>query len=326
MRTTGLVVLFNHNYEGNIPLIKEYYKKRFPVLRILMPFYYGDDEEVIGVYGHSFVFQTYIAQAREKLMQMPCDDFLIIGDDLILNPDIHAENVHSFMGIDEGAFYIDGVADIAGGEFWRPLREARLFRPLFTGLDPSANRILPSKEDAFNILKSKGVISSLRLYRWKPFMRPFKKGLVKNFRANLRAFMSRCYHLMQMVRHRVFPVTMPYPCVFGYSDIIMIPREHMVEYCRYLEVFATWRMFVEMAIPTAMMLMTKAKVCFAGKSGYKLGNVWCPQDAKHYKETNAVIDGVMAKVKNVEELSSYFPRDYMYLHPVKMSGLHKRKD
>ena len=49
-------------------------------------------------------------------------------------------------------------------------------------------------------------------------------------------------------------------------------------------------------------------------------------DAKHYEETNAVIDGVMAKVKNVEELSSYFPRDYMYLHPVKLSGLHKRKD
>lgn len=324
MRTTGLVVLFNHNYEGNIPLIKEYYKKRFPVLRILMPFYYGDDEEVIGVYGHSFVFQTYIAQAREKLMQMPCDDFLIIGDDLILNPVLNEKNIHSTFVIDEGAFYIDGVADIAAGEFWRPLREARLFRPEFVGLDRSANRILPSKKEAFDILNNQGVISSLKLYKWKPFFRPFKKGLRKNFRANVRALLSRCYHIMQMVRHRIFPVTMPYPCVFGYSDIILVPREHMVQYCRYLEVFATWRMFVELAIPTAMMLQTQAKVCFAGKSLYKMGNVWYPQDGRHYRKINGVIDELMGKSASLNDLEDNFPQEYMYLHPVKLSVLRKR--
>ena len=88
---TGLVVLFNHNYEKNIPLIKQLYNERFSELRILMPFYYGSDKDVISVFGNSFVFHTYIAQAREKIMAMDCDDFLIIGDDLLLNPDFNEE-------------------------------------------------------------------------------------------------------------------------------------------------------------------------------------------------------------------------------------------
>ena len=38
-RKTSLVVLFNHQYERNIPVIRELYSRRFSGLLQLMPYY-----------------------------------------------------------------------------------------------------------------------------------------------------------------------------------------------------------------------------------------------------------------------------------------------
>lgn len=319
-RKIGLVVLYNHNYEKNIEKIRCIYRERFPEMRQLMPFYYGNDPEVIRVYGNSFYFQTYIAQAREKLLQMDCSDFLIIGDDLLLNPEITAENFHEKMGAEPGSFYMDGVVDVSSGLCWRAAVEAHKFNMYFPGLDGSANRIVPTYEEAEKRLHELGVMETTSLKRYQPFYPKWEHPICSNLSVNYRLFKSRVYHFLKMLDYRFSSRKMSYPCVFGYSDIVLVPRERMVDFCRYLEVFATWRMFVELAIPTAIMLLPDAKCQFADSCRYKTGNVWYPQDPAHFKAINGLIEEMTMKAEGrIGQLKEAFPHGYAYLHPVKLS-------
>lgn len=318
-RKTALVILFNHNYEKNIPILKRLYRDRFACLKLLMPFYYGDDEDVIPVYGNSFTFHSFIAQAREKLLALECDDYLIIGDDLLLNPELNSDNIHEKLSIEGGSFYIDGVADVSKGEYYRPVYEASCFSPNYPGLDKSANRCLPSYEDAFTILKKKGVISSSTLSKWTPYYPSMKKWSLKTLYSNYKTFRGWIWHFLKVLKYKFNPVKMPYPYVFGYSDIVLIPREKMNSWCNYLEVFATWRMFVEMAIPTAIMLVPDAKVVFSDKITYKTGNVFYPQSTQHYNKISAIIEALHNNATTSQELLVNFPSEYLYLHPVKLS-------
>lgn len=318
-RMVGLVVLFNHNYEKNITVIKKLYKGRFDKIKIIMPFYYGDEPDVISVFGNSFNFQSFIAQSRKELEQMGCDDYLIIGDDLLLNPELNSDNLHEKLSIAEGSFYIDAVENVSECNFYRPLIEATKFSPYYPGLDSSANRFVPSFEEAYKILEEKSLISSVKLSRWKPFFEPFKRISFKNLYANYKILKGRVWHMMKMLQYRIKPVSMPYPYVFGYSDIVLIPSERLTELCKYLEVFASWRMFVEMAIPTAIMLLPDSKVCFASETKYKTGNVWYPQNPQHFKSVSGAINELLQKSSSADQLEQFFPREYLYLHPVKLS-------
>ena len=318
-RKVGLVVLFNHNYEKNIDLIKKLYKPRFDALKIIMPFYYGNDADVIGVYGNSFTFQTFIAQARPTLEKMDCDDYLIIGDDLILNPEFNCNNIHDKLSIAEGAFYIDAVENVSKCNFNRPLLEASCFSPNYPGLDASANRFVPGYNEAYQILSAKGLVDKTTLHHWKPFFQHFKKGFFKNLKANYKILKGRIWHLLKVLQYKIKPAKLPYPYVFGYSDIILVPKEKLTDWCRYLEVFATWNMFVEMAIPTAIMLLPNTQVCFAPQGKYKTGNVWYPQNPQHFNTISEIINTLISQAENIEDLMRFYPKEYLYLHPVKLS-------
>lgn len=318
-RKTALIVLFNHNYEKNIDIIKKIYNKRFSQLKIIMPFYYGNDADVIGVYGNSFIFHTYITQAKKALMELECDDFLIIGDDLLLHPDITEENIHEKMNIPDGAFYIDKVENVSTCQFQRPLLEASRFSTRYPGLDKSANRYVPTYDEAYSILSKKGLISQTSLSVWKPFYPLFEPFNLKNVQKNYKIFKARVWHFLKVIQFRLKPVKMPYPFVFGYSDILLIPREKMTDWTRYLEVFATWNMFVEMAIPTAMLLLPEATISYAANHSFKTGNVWYPQDPKHFKKISTLIDNLVRSSDTIEDFARHYPKEYLYLHPVKLS-------
>lgn len=318
-RNTALIVLFNHNYEKNIDIIKKIYKDQFPLLRIIMPFYYGNDPEIISVYGNSFTFQTYIAQAREKLQELECDDILIIGDDLLLNPEINSHNIHDKLNIPNGAFYIDKIENVSNCDYYRPILEATKFSPHPAGLDTSANRILPSYSEALQILAQKGFTIQTKLSKWNPFYPEFKKPFFNNLYSNYKCFKGRIWHLLKVIQYRLKPVNMPYPYVFGYSDIIMIPKDRLIDFSRYLEVFATWNMFVEMAIPTAMLLQPDSVISYAENHSYKTGNVWYPQNPVHYTTISGIINSIIQNSHTIDDLSNCFPSEYLYLHPVKLS-------
>lgn len=324
-RKTGLVVLYNHNFEKNIPIIRSLYRERFSECRQLMPFYYGEEPDVIPVYGNSFQFHTYIAQSCETLLQqMHCDDFLIIGDDLLLNPLLNESNIHEQLQLEPGSFYLDGMVDVSSGECWRGMVEAAHFSPTPPGLDASANRLLPSQEEAYRILHERGVLASLRLSRYKPYIPSLKKPLLSHLSHNIHVLRAALHHWRKKLRYRVFPLKPSYPCVFGYSDMVLAPRERFKEWCRYLQIFATWRMFVELAIPTATLLLPGAKVQYAAAHAYKTGNVWYPQDPAHYDRIEGLIREMSERCQyKMADLPKSFPAEYLYLHPVKLSRFHE---
>ena len=319
-RKTGLVVLYNHNYERNIENVRAVYHGRFSEMRQIMPFYYGSDPEVIRVFGHSFRFHSYIAQAREKLMQMDCDDFLIIGDDVLLNPAINEHNTLEMLHMEPGSFYMDVLVDIAQGRSTRAIKEVQNFSTKSPGLDASASRIMPSYEEAVSILSEKGVFTGTELAKYTPFYLPLLRPFLRNARKNLGHMKSNIVQLCMKYRYRLSPRKMAYPCVMGYSDLLVIPKGRMCELCNYLEVLDTWRVFVELAIPTAISLLKDAKIHVSDECELKSGNVFFPPGAKHHYEMLKVIDAFYAKLGgDMGRIPEEFPSKYLYLHPVKFS-------
>lgn len=319
---TALVVLYNHNFERNIPTIRKIYSGRFSHMVQLMPFYYGNEPDVLSVFGSSFYFNQYIAQVRRQLQEMDVDNYLIIGDDLLLNPSINENNVCHELGIDKNSFYIDDVVNISEGKYYRATTEAHNFSMWPLGIDGTANRAVPSYEEAFETLKGKGLINSTSLYKYAPFYPEWKKPFMANSKSNYHIFKARVFHWLKKVKYFFARKKFSYPCIFGYSDIIVVPKTRLDEFCHYQEVFSTWKMFVELAIPTSIMLMKDTDVRFCSGTTYKTGNVWYPQDPKHQSTVSAQINTMLKKAdERIDNLQEAFPTEYLYLHPVKLSKL-----
>ena len=127
-RKTALVVLFNHQYDRNIPVIREIYSRRFSFFFQLMPNYRGDAPDVCSVFGNSFQFYNYILQARERIRNLDGDYILIIGDYLLLNPRFDEFSTPSLLGIHgEDTCYLDGFVDVSLPVCYRGTAEAHHF-------------------------------------------------------------------------------------------------------------------------------------------------------------------------------------------------------
>ena len=67
--------------------------------RLGVPFYDGDDPDVVPVYASSEVFQGYFAQAHAALAPLGAAHYLFMGDDVLLNPTVNAENLAERLGL-----------------------------------------------------------------------------------------------------------------------------------------------------------------------------------------------------------------------------------
>ncbi len=318
---TALVVLYNHNYEKNIPLIKKLYGDQFSEILQLMPYYYGDDADVFSVYGNSFQFHDYLIQARERIARLNADNILIIGDDLLLNPQFNESNAAELLGVkNDSTIYIDGFVDVSNGSCYRGLTEAHNFSTWPHGLDANtANRMLPSFEKARDILKARNLMQSEMLNTYAPFYLKWETGLKMNWKV----FKARVYHFLKKCRYKFRPEKYAYPVVFGYSDILSIPKSQYSTFCDYLAVFSAWRTFVELAIPTVVLLMESEKnisISTVDTIPFKTGNVWSPQDPEHFHAMNALIGDLLESAGTDHlKLKDNYPSEYLYLHPVKLS-------
>lgn len=322
---TALVVLFNHQYNRNIPVIRDIYSGRFSALLQLMPYYKGNDPDVCPVFGNSFQFYHYILQARERIKALDGDHILIIGDDLLLNPEFDEFSTASLLGIrGDDTCYLDGFVDVSLPLCYRGTVEAHRFSMAPAGLDAeSVNKNAPSYEEARQILKSRNLMQHDDLSRVRMFMPKWNPG--GGIHANWKVLKGRVWHLLNHWKHKIKKYPYSYPVVFGYSDIISIPKGKFDDFCRILEVFFAWNMFVELAIPTALQLLPETRLATLEGTRYKSGNVWFPQDPDHFEAMNGVIDGLMSSSGgDIGKLLASFPEDYLYLHPVKLSKFGKR--
>lgn len=299
----ALIIIFNHKYEKNIDLLKEIYGKRFPDIYYIMPFYSGDAENIIPVYENSYYFQGYIAQAFSGFFREDYDYYYFIGDDLLLNPSINESNLHEIFKLDGREAFISQIIQLHKAKFWQWTREAVEYKVKRKGIESFTG--LPSFESALSRFKMHG----LELGRLR-FSQVYRLKLNKLSDERFSKFVTFPtwvkHYVTYFINGRRF--SLDYPLCGAYSDTFIVPAYAIKSFCTYCGIFAASELYVELAIPTALILscdkiLTESDIEWKGKT------FWSKNE----------VDGFLNRYKDINQLQAEFPEKCMYIHPVKLS-------
>ncbi|MCI8626008.1 MAG: hypothetical protein HFI40_06970 [Lachnospiraceae bacterium] len=293
-----LVIIFNHRYDQNIDILEKIYKGRFEAIYYLVPFYDGKKENVIPVYESSFQFQGYVAQGWKEFYRETYSHYLFIGDDLILNPSINQENFFEYFKMKPESSYCPSCVPLGRYKGWG--YEGRMYNAYFsfsqyTGTNYQ-EEILSSKK-AFQKVYEYG-------YSEEDFY------LTKNqlFHCNL-SKMEILYFILKHPGHTIKllkRIPLSYPVFGGYSDIFLLHKQDIKVVSKMFGVFAAIRLFVEMAIPTAMRLQCKELQIGGSKSKV----IWELKEKEKLEQEYLL---------NLNLLFRDWPKEINYIHPVKLS-------
>lgn len=290
----ALLVLYNHHYTKNIDRTEEIYRGKFSHIFHLIPFYRGNKENVIPVYENSIQFQSYIAQAYQRIKGHGYTHYFVVADDMIINPAINEENLFQFIGMPEDASYITDVMDYKSFPYRVPLFEKTKRWSI------EVQNILPSRDEAIKVMRSFGLhVMPSRVYAIKYLLRYV-----------LKLDWRRVYHALYYLVRKNKPSI--YPALWSYSDIIIVPSQYMEDFATYSGAFAGLDIFVEQAIPIALFLCSpKIYMCKDTKLHsinqlYSLGK----QGQKDFEDRYEF---------KLENLLRNFPKDLFFVHPIKLS-------
>lgn len=295
MHKSGLVIIFNHKYEKNIPLLKELYGKRFKNILFIMPFHKGDNNDVIPVYESSFCFEGYIAQAHRNILKMQCDHYVFIGDDLLLSPKLNEDNIGIEFCLSNNDAYIESLTPLKYTD-WPYDR----FNQAFLAINnPGVNykQEIPQMEEAVSKAKEYG-FDDISIGRWV-HTHPYK---ISSIRRRLDRVYNTLFH----------PLNIDYPLVTGYSDFIILPRDKIASFSQMMGVFAAIGLHAEIAIPTGLMLsFSPCNLKTQKDIQMKTNKMWMPNTIATEFENKCKF-----KLDNIEKC---WPQEYAYIHPIKLS-------
>jgi hypothetical protein len=283
MNSVALVIIYNHQYNKNIDILERIYGERFSNIYHLVPFYNGVKKNVIPVYENSHYFQGYVAQAVNVIFDKKFDHYFFIADDLFLNPCLTQENYVSFLHLTEDASFLPSLITLHEREtYWHRLTQAALWNPNVPGVEVA--QLLPTYEEAMLRFKKYDLeISPLSFYQVMNKQPSSEEE--KNVRFQLR-----------------------YPLVGSYSDIFVVSRKTIKHFSHLCGLFAATRLFVELAIPTALVLaaediVTESEIITYGRT------LW---DTKDYELLERYNYSLLSLIKG-------FPDQHLYIHPIKLS-------
>lgn len=291
----ALLIIYNHRYDKNIARIEKIYAGRFTHIYHLVPFYDGHQENVIPVYDNSFQFQGYISQAYPHLTSLGFTHFVAVADDMVINPQLDEKNFFDMSGIAIDACFVHELNDARSlNRKWWHTKDVIRFSVFNRGVE--LDNILPSTEQALHALKAHGFTTRL-VSEW-----PYSKlrRPVKEFLLGIRRLVW--FRLFGKVYYR-------YPLIGGYSDLIVIPGDVMPAFCQYCGAFAAARLFVEIAIPTSMVLCCDKVETISDIKMNK--SLLLPRDKSR--------DFLQQYNFSYDKLINEFPQDMLYIHPVKLS-------
>lgn len=297
-----IVVVFNHRYDKNIDKLKKIYGNRFSRIVFLVPFYDGSDADVIPVYESSYQFQGYFIQAYEKLMATGCEYFLMIADDMVLNPKYGESDILFYLGMKNKKVGIDGISPLNGkGRFaWRHTRYSS--RPFFHK-STEWRESLPSYDEAIDLFKEFwGGIPYPEVYE-ETFFAPISGESEETFSRAKRDFLE----------WNQGKADIPYPMAMAYSDILFVRRDIMKVLFHRMGIFAGMNLFVEIAIPTAIVLsVRREEVSFFSELSGRGGKIiWEKEEILKFSE----------RCKNsYKNLIDIWDESWLYVHPVKLSS------
>lgn len=308
-----LLILFNHRYDKNLPILDEMYKGRFSYIRYIVPFYDGEREDIIAVYSRSIFFESYIAQAYNVLKKEKFDYYYIIADDMIINPHINENNIQQFFELQDGESWIPHLRKIKDQKcFWVGTLAAYLYKP--TQKYVEVKNEIPSIKEALDKFEFQGLLNPMELTR---------KDVFKEFSLKTEYLGDKirlALRILTWLRHPLRKsANLSYPLAASYSDTLLVAGDSMEKFAHYCGVFGATSLFVEVAIPTALILAsekiikTEKDISRTGRSYWKSAdNVFC--DNPFY-----LWDNLEHEYKNLNDILDRFPDDAIYLHPIKIS-------
>ena len=263
--TICLCIIFNHNYEENVPLLRQVYRERFSKIIFLMPFYQGNEPDIFPYYEQSYYFQASINQSYQKLNNIPATHFVFIADDLFLNPIINQDNVLDYLGGRDN-IALSPLMDLSKVGEWSQLRHVLMivqnawgmnWRKLFTGQSHMAHMAQKIQNIGFD-----SKINMTAVYRKMTGMKidiptSISEPVSAHQKIGLRRKIIGTFYpkIKEKPPLWIEPVL---PCVGGYSDIFVIPRQYLQEFAHYAGVTAAMNLFVEIAIPTIALMISPA--------------------------------------------------------------------
>jgi hypothetical protein len=314
-----LIVVFNHRFDKNLPLLRKYYERKFTTIRFLMPFadeLENNESDVISVHYSSYLYQGFFGEARRRLEQIECDGYVVVGDDLLLNPSLDQNNLHAKMGLSPGDAYTKSLASL----FEAPLSWSRTrttYRALFAdGLE--WQRLLPDREEAMERSNRYGITQRPLGFR---NLSPLFSKIGLSSLGTAFAWFAERQHSLRLFSS--YTQEVPYPLFYGYSDFLILPKAGWDRFARYCEATAAMQLFVEAAIPLAMVLAYDRV-----QTELEYGELF---DAPHPKRRMRLrgielqwqdsdrIDFENKYGLSLTRLIKDFPEDVLYFHPVKLS-------
>ncbi len=288
----ALIIVFNHRYDKNIQTLEAIYHGRFQHIYFIIPFYDGDLPNVIPVYENSYYYEGYIAQAYKSYFKEEYSHYFFIADDMMLNPVINENNMLEHLKMNHASSFLPDIRSIHQLQHKRNIRYAYEFDIRRWGVE--ATNEVPSYNDALKALK-----------RFNFEIRPLKYNEIYD-KENL---FDKIKRLIKSFTGKKESYELSYPLVGAYSDLVVVSKKSIWKFAHYCGVFAAADLFVEIAIPTALVLSAETisqekNLEFQGKY------LWSRQELKELDQFN----------NNLSDLLKNFPSGYLYLHPVKLSG------
>jgi hypothetical protein len=333
-----LIIVFNHKFDRNIEVLEKLYEPRFKHIYFLVPFYTGSNPRVIPVYESSYYFQSYFAQGYKAFYRPEFTHYLFVGDDLILNPAINEHNYAQLLHLDETTSYLPDLvplhsstltmtvddpyaveepapraaaADMAKdnrGAYWIHTHRGINF---YGNRDGSEAKVeLPPKEEMLRRMAEYNLESRPLSY--------FNVFGPLTFPASIREALETSRKLWTYyVTWRRFKVPghpqqlqLEYPLVYSYSDIAVVAAPSIEKFCHLCGVFGAMGLFVEMAVPTALLL----------SGGRILTDADAPLRGRALWHWTGAVDALEKKYSlDLNALLSDFPARQLYYHPIKLS-------
>ena len=242
---------------------------------------------------------------------------------MILNPAIDENNYTDFFGISPSENYLPQIFTLHNlinsptfsfdtftlwGKTlirWHNTRSALQFSVKKLGVECAS--ILPSVEAATIKLAQQG-------YAVQPLT---LTDVADNIRltANPLRTAKRSLQMLQKANLWFKKLELPYPMVGGYSDIVIVNKATIHQFIQYCGAFAALDLWVEIALPTALLLASDNKVVTEMETG-KRGILYWPRTDEAVRKYNSDMEAYAYKLSN---LFKGFPKDKLYIHPVKLS-------
>lgn len=308
----ALIILFNHRYDKNLPVLEELYKDRFTHRFYLVPFYDGNQENVIPVYGRSIFFESYIAQGAKTFIQKQFKHYLFIADDMIIHPQLNEQNYQDFFQVDKNQSFIPQLIPLQEmKKFWIGSMSALFYKKKQKYIE--AEQELPSEEIALQCMQRQEV--DIRPLTRKELFGEFTCKI--NTLANKARLLLRTYTFLRHPFKKEYKL--PYPCVGSYSDIALVDANSIQAFTHYCGVFGATCLFAEVAIPTALVLACQQRIQTEKTTHRKGRSYWISDEAVFWESAESDVALLEKRYKNLADLMQHFPDNQLYMHPIKLS-------